>query len=186
MCLTTCQVTQLEDRGIRSVALTKENVRADPEIWNKLERAEYRLIYASPEILFNKKSPFKKIMTGTNKFRDNLAAIAVDEAHSVWNTNGRYRKEYNQIGSMRTYFPKVPWVALSATIPPHVMTRCQNVCQMTIPSNVVTCKGRRTNINIMVIQKPSAKSIQPLLDLTPDDLDDTYGIPKSLVFVDSC
>lgn len=186
MCLTTRQVTQLEDGDIRSVALTKENVRADPEIWNKLERAEYRLVYASPEILLNKKSPFKKIMTGRNKFKDNLAAIAVDEAHSVWNTNGGYRKEYNQIGSMRAYFPKVPWVALSATIPPHVMTRCQNVCQMTIPSNVVTCKGRRTNINIMVIQKPSAKSIQPLLDLIPDDLDNIDGIPKSLVFVDSC
>jgi len=168
-----------------AVALTKENVKEDPEIWAKLERAEYRLVYASPEILLNSKSPFKKIMTGENKFRDHLAAIAMDEAHSVW-SNGEFRKEYNKIGAIRAYFPKVPWVALSATFPPHLMSFCQKVCNMTIPSDVVTCAGRRTNINIIVIEKPAGKTIRPLLDLIPDDLEHTGLIPKTLIFVDSC
>jgi len=58
---------QLKPFHIPAAALTR--VKAHPGIWEKLERAEYPLVYASPEILLNAKARSRRSCV-RNKFSD--------------------------------------------------------------------------------------------------------------------
>jgi Helicase conserved C-terminal domain len=123
-------------------------------------------------------------MKENNKFKENLTLIAMDEAHTIWR-NGEFRGEFNRIGKIRDFFPGIPMVALSATFPPHVMTLVHKVLGMSYPSDIITCNGRRTNINLLVAEQPSRNTFQPLLDLIPNNIKRIHKIPKTLIFVDS-
>lgn len=167
------------------MALTRENTKSDPTIWKRLDRGEFRLVYASPEILLRKKSHFmRRTVVENNTFKENLTCIAMDEAHAVWQ-NGEFRGAYNKVGRFRDFFPNVPIVALSATFPPHVVSLVHKVLNMQDPSDVITCNGRRKNINLLVAEQPSRTMIQPLLGLIPRKIKSIDNIEKTLIFVDS-
>jgi len=144
------------------------------------------VVYASPEILLNKKSHFfKHTMTQETTFSQNLTLIAMDEAHTVW-SNRNYRREFSQIFRLRLAFPQVPFAALSATFPPHVVSYVQRTCGMKSTCNIITMNGRRVNIDIVVAEQPKQKLLQPLFnDLIPPNLRRKEEIPKTFIFVDS-
>ena len=74
----------MKRKGIAAVTLTKETVKADPKVWSKVEKGEYRIAYASPEILLNKNGPFfAKTIRSKTIFSERLAVIAIDEAHTI-------------------------------------------------------------------------------------------------------
>lgn len=52
------QVTSLVNKGISAVAITADGIRNDPEIWKKVERGVYRIVYTSPEVLLGPGSYF--------------------------------------------------------------------------------------------------------------------------------
>jgi ATP-dependent DNA helicase RecQ len=73
-----------------------------------LHTGQLDLLYVSPERLFN------------NTFLQQLqqlpiALFAIDEAHCVSQWGHDFRPEYRQIGQLRTFFPQVPFIALTAT-----------------------------------------------------------------------
>jgi Helicase conserved C-terminal domain len=112
-----------------------------------------------------------------------LTLVAADEAHTIWGWT--FRKQFRQIGYIRTALPNVPFAAFSATFPPHVVGYVQKVCRMKLPSDIITVNGRRRNINILVTVQPSRTSYDPLLDLIPTTAEEMSSFPKSLIFVDS-
>ena len=56
---------------------------------------------------------------------------------------------------------------------------------MKTPSDVITTKGRRRNINLLVTLQPNRRTFQPLLDMVPKNEDELRRFPKTLIFVDS-
>ena len=80
------QERELKQRGVSALALTAAAVKADPNIWKRLEQGEYSVIFASPEIVLAPQSHFWKHTVGRkgNEFCRRLACIAVDEAHLIW------------------------------------------------------------------------------------------------------
>jgi len=73
-----------------------------------LHSREFKLLYVSPERL---------LMSG---FLDdlkswNVTAFAIDEAHCISEWGHDFRPEYRKISSLREIFPKVPFMALTAT-----------------------------------------------------------------------
>ena len=173
-------------KGVRSVALTEETLRVDPKLWDRVDRAEFSVIYATPEVLLHKKSHFSTETIRPekrNKFKDNLVLIALDEAHCVWDWES-FRKAFKYVGSLRLCFAQVPFTAVSATFPPHVVAYAHKVLKMKRPACIITVNGRRANIDVMVAIQPPGKSHQPLLDLIPETISAPEEIPKTLIFVD--
>jgi ATP-dependent DNA helicase RecQ len=73
-----------------------------------LHQGEYRLLYVAPERL---------MLSGflADLQRWNLNLIAVDEAHCISEWGHDFRPEYRQLAQMRSLFPRVPMMALTAT-----------------------------------------------------------------------
>jgi len=73
-----------------------------------LHQGEYRLLYAAPERLML--SGFLDDLS-----RWNVRLIAVDEAHCISEWGHDFRPEYRQLAQLRDLFPRVPFMALTAT-----------------------------------------------------------------------
>jgi superfamily II DNA helicase RecQ len=127
------------------------------QLWKRVDRGEYRVVYATPEILLKKNGHFLSVTTNTTKkpdcrFMKRLTLIAADEAHTIWGWT--FRKQFKNIRQIRIACPNVPFAAFSATFPPHVMGYVQRAAGMKTPSDVITIKGRRRNINLLVAVQP--------------------------------
>ena len=154
-------------------------------MWERVDRNEYRVVFATPEVLLRSKSHFNQVtLRKPNEFRKHLTLIAMDEAHTVWGYR-RFRSEFKNIGKIRSFFPDIPFAALSATLPPHVIAYIQRVCKMKTPSDVITVNGRRVNIDIIVREQGGRFNFDPLLDLIPSSNFNVQEIAQTLIFVDS-
>ncbi|TBX70425.1 RecQ family ATP-dependent DNA helicase [Flavobacterium silvisoli] len=108
------QVKNLQNKGIKAIALTG-GIHQD-EIIDLLDNCQfgnYKFLYLSPERLQNdwileriKNLPIK--------------LIAVDEAHCVSQWGHDFRPAYLKIAQLKEYFPKVPFMALTASATPRV------------------------------------------------------------------
>jgi ATP-dependent DNA helicase RecQ len=74
----------------------------------RLHAHELDLLYLSPERLLG--SGFLERLSGID-----IALIAIDEAHCVSQWGHDFRPEYAQLGVLRSHFPRVPLIALTAT-----------------------------------------------------------------------
>ena len=103
------QVAALRQLGVSAGALHSE---VEPEDSARTSRAlndgTLDLLYVSPERL---------MMSGTLErlWRQELALIAVDEAHCVSAWGHEFRPEYRMLKRLRQDFPGVPRIALTAT-----------------------------------------------------------------------
>src|SRR5205814_8098815 len=86
-----------------SIALTKDNVEADPTLWKRaFVDGEFGIVYATPEILFIESSYFlrKVIPDANHPFKKRLIAVALDEAHCIKNW-GSFRPYYQKAATLR-------------------------------------------------------------------------------------
>jgi len=103
------QVDALQTSGIAATLLNSTLDRNEAvERLRGLNRGEYRLLYVAPE----------RLMLDTFLERAlnwNIAQIAIDEAHCISEWGHDFRPEYRELKKLRTYFPDVPIMALTAT-----------------------------------------------------------------------
>jgi superfamily II DNA helicase RecQ len=60
-------------------------------------------------------------------FMKNMAAIIVDEGHCVSQWGEYFRKRFSELGKLQSYVPcSVPFLVMSATLPPHVLEQVQS------------------------------------------------------------
>ena len=108
------QVENLQNKGIKAIALTggiHENEIV--ELLDNCQYGNYKFLYLSPERLQN-----DWILERIKNFNINL--IAIDEAHCVSQWGNDFRPAYLKINQLKEYFPKVPFLALTATATPRV------------------------------------------------------------------
>ncbi len=107
------QVDALKTHGIKAAgynsALPAQEAR---RVLAQLHGGKLDLLYVAPERLM------------TEDFLARLATLqialfAIDEAHCVSQWGHDFRPEYIQLGRLRRLFPKVPFIALTATAEPH-------------------------------------------------------------------
>jgi ATP-dependent DNA helicase RecQ len=103
------QVDALQTSGIPATYLNSTLDRKDAVArWRGLHRGEYRLLYVAPE----------RLMLDTFLERAvnwNIAQFAIDEAHCISEWGHDFRPEYRELKKLRTHFPDVPMMALTAT-----------------------------------------------------------------------
>jgi ATP-dependent DNA helicase RecQ len=83
------------------------------ELLDNCEFGNYKFIYLSPERLQS-----DWVLERIKNLPINL--IAIDEAHCVSQWGHDFRPAYLKISKLRTHFPKVPFLALTASATPKV------------------------------------------------------------------
>ena len=103
------QVTALKELGVKAAAIHSalEHTQLQ-ETMEDLRSGNLDLVYVAPERLVN------------DSFLDNLdhitlALFAIDEAHCISQWGHDFRQEYRQLSILRTRYPNVPCIAVTAT-----------------------------------------------------------------------
>ncbi|WP_297510541.1 RecQ family ATP-dependent DNA helicase [Flavobacterium sp.] len=141
------QVNQLQMRDIKAMEITG-GIPIDT-LSNLLDNAQfggYKLLYLSPERLQN------------DWFVERLKAlpihlIAIDEAHCVSQWGHDFRPAYLKIAGLKTLFPKVPFLALTATATDRVKADIITQLRLHEPK-IFTQSFARENIAYQVYTAP--------------------------------
>ena len=140
------QVDALIANGARAACLNSSLTSAEVgRVFQQMDAGTLDLLYVAPERLM---MPEFLERLGTLK----LALFAIDEAHCISQWGHDFRPDYVKLGRLRTNFPAVPIVAMTATADPE--TRQDIINQLGINNATVFVAGfDRPNITYTVIPK---------------------------------
>ncbi|KAJ5032691.1 uncharacterized protein L3040_009286 [Drepanopeziza brunnea f. sp. 'multigermtubi'] len=180
------QVQHLLVKKIQAATLNSDSpseVKSD--IWSALREENpeqyIQLLYITPEMI-NKSPPMIAALTRLYK-KGKLARIVIDEAHCVSQWGHDFRPDYVALGRLRSDFPRVPLMALTATatsnVKDDVMT---NLGMKGCP--VFTQSFNRPNLYYEVRLKRGkgvlAKMVTEIVELVRDTYKNQTGIIYAL------
>ena len=149
------QVDALQTSGIAATYLNSTLDRKDAVVrWRGLHRGEYRMLYVAPE----------RLMLDTFLERAvnwNIAQLAIDEAHCISEWGHDFRPEYRELKKLRTHFPDVPVMALTATATERVRGDIIRQLKLREPCCYVA-SFNRSNLTYRVV--PKAEPYEQLLE----------------------
>jgi ATP-dependent DNA helicase RecQ len=140
------QVDALRTSGVPATYLNSTLDRPEAVArWRGLHRGEYRMVYVAPE----------RLMLDTFLERAanwNIAQFAIDEAHCISEWGHDFRPEYRELKKLRTHFPDVPMMALTATATERVRTDIIKQLKLREPRCYVA-SFNRPNLTYRVVPK---------------------------------
>ncbi len=139
------QVQRLQQLNIKAIALTG-GIQSDEMITllDNCEFGNYKFLYLSPERLQS-----DWILERIKNLPINL--IAIDEAHCVSQWGHDFRPAYLKIANLKTHFPKVPFLALTASATNRVLDDV--ILQLGLEKPAIFKKSfARKNIAYMVFE----------------------------------
>lgn len=109
------QVDNLRERGIRGAYLHAGLTRGEQTlVFDRCRLGKIRMLYVSPEKL--RSELFVAMLREIT-----VSLIVVDEAHCISQWGYDFRPSYLKIGELRSFFPGVPVLALTASATPEVV-----------------------------------------------------------------
>ena len=168
------QVDALQTSGIAATYLNSTLARHEATArWRGLHRGEYRMLYVAPE----------RLMLDTFLERAvnwNIAQLAIDEAHCISEWGHDFRPEYRELKKLRTHFPDVPMVALTATATERVRTDIVNQLKLREPRCYVASFDR-PNLTYRVVPKTARhEQLLELIRSRPDDSGIVYCASRKI------
>lgn len=168
------QVDALRANGIAAAAINSNNSEADNRaIIDLCLHGQLKLLYISPE----------RFMVEQKRFlsRIPIALFAIDEAHCISQWGHDFRPEYTQLADIRTTFPDVPVMALTATA--DKVTKEDILQQLNIPdAQQFISSFNRPNLSLQVCRGYSAadklKHILALIRLHPHESGIIYCLAR--------
>jgi ATP-dependent DNA helicase RecQ len=144
------QVEALNNNGIAATFL---NSSLDPmEVRSReydLIQGQTKLLYVAPERLLSENFwPFLQRL----QQQVGLAGFAIDEAHCVSEWGHDFRPEYRQLHRLRSAFPEVPMLALTATATERVRQDIVQQLQLQTPE-ILVASFNRPNLYYEVVPK---------------------------------
>ena len=140
------QVENLRSKKIKVLAIYSGMTSREIDIaLNNAIYGDYKFLYISPERI------------GSEKFREYLVKmklnlITVDEAHCISQWGYDFRPSYLKISDLRTFFPNIPILALTATATQKVVDDIQDKLLFK-QKNVLQKSFRRDNLIYLIRDK---------------------------------
>lgn len=162
------QVDALKNNGINAAFLNSTQSGAEQgEVFRAIRNNELKLLYVAPERLLQSGDQFLDYLHTLN-----IALFAIDEAHCISSWGHDFRPEYLQLAKLKTHFPHVPLLALTATA--DKLVRRDILERLGIPqASVFVSSFNRANIFYTV--EPKRNAYSQLLDFL-DQRKDQSGI----------
>jgi ATP-dependent DNA helicase RecQ len=149
------QVDALQASGVAATFLNSSLDTAEARVrLSKLRRGEYRLLYVAPERVMLD-GFLRELQTW------NVNLIAIDEAHCISEWGHDFRPEYRQLVQLRDVFPKVPFLALTATATTRVRGDIVSQLKLREPSCYVA-SFNRPNLTYRIF--PKSKPLEQIVD----------------------
>jgi ATP-dependent DNA helicase RecQ len=144
------QVAALAELGVRSAFLNSTLSGAQAaEVEARVRAGALDLVYVAPERLLT-----ERCLALLAQSR--LALIAIDEAHCVSQWGHDFRPEYLQLALLRSRFPGVPRIALTATA--DAQTRAEILERLELgAARVFVSSFDRPNIRYRIVEKEDAR-----------------------------
>lgn len=168
------QVDAMKANGIAAAAINSNNSEADNRaIIDLCLHGQLKLLYISPERFVVEQKRFLS--------RIPIALFAIDEAHCISQWGHDFRPEYTQLADIRTTFPDVPVMALTATA--DKVTKEDILQQLNIPdAQQFISSFNRPNLSLQVCRGYSAadklKHILALIRLHPHESGIIYCLAR--------
>lgn len=154
------QVSQLKRYKVEASYLHHQSPKEEvTEVYNVMTSPkcalEYRIIYITPERFSNSKRFLSKLQKCYTMGR--LKRIAIDEVHCVSQWGNDFRSDYKSLNIIKTQFPKVPIIGLTATSTAKVTEDIMEILEM--PNALLFhSKLDRPNLFYEVRMKPIKES----------------------------
>ncbi|MCB1683443.1 MAG: RecQ family ATP-dependent DNA helicase, partial [Pseudomonadales bacterium] len=144
------QVRALAELGVRAACLNSTlSPSAQAEVIHRAQRGELDLLYVAPERILQEST--------LGALRDcALCLIAIDEAHCVSSWGHDFRQDYLELHQLRSAFPGIPRVALTATADARTRADIVDRLQLDHPAEFVDSFDR-PNICYSVQPKTDAR-----------------------------
>ena len=142
------QVTALKTLGIRAAFYNSSlNASESRQVLSQLHNDELDLLYIAPERLINN-SFFQRLQ------EINISLFAIDEAHCISQWGHDFRPEYAALGVLKSHFPEIPIIALTATA--DKQTRQDIIVRLNYQPKCYIASFNRPNIHYKVVAKANA------------------------------
>ena len=168
------QVVALQELGIKAAAIHSAlEYPVLRETMNALQNGELDLVYVAPERLVN--DEFLDILDHIK-----LALFAIDEAHCISQWGHDFRPEYRQISLLRTRYPHVPCIAVTATA--DTPTRKDIVERLELPKLYVAGFDRpNITYEVAIKDNPRQQLLRFLKGRTPEESGIIYCLSRRKV-----
>jgi ATP-dependent DNA helicase RecQ len=156
------QVDNLKANGISAESINSTlNNHEIEKILYRIKRNDVKILYISPERLALE--GFRNFLMSVN-----VSLIAIDEAHCISEWGHDFRREYRNLKSLKTNFPNVPIIALTATATLKVREDILKQLNLNNPK-IFASSFDRDNLNLIVMPKKNTfDKILTLLDKHKD------------------
>ena len=147
------QIENLKKRNIKAVALYSSMRKHEYDLAiNQCTHGDTHFLYLSPERLTSLK--FLELLPLLD-----VKLIAVDEAHCISQWGYDFRPPYLKIAEIRSFFPKVPIIALTATATPDVSIDIQEKLEFKTNSFFIKDSFLRKNLIYFVSKEENKLAI---------------------------
>jgi ATP-dependent DNA helicase RecQ len=156
------QVEGLQANGVKAAYLNSSVSQAEQsDVLQRARSGDLKFLYVSPERLFA-----GHLVDFLKNCPINLCVI--DEAHCISSWGHDFRPEYRYLTSLKTFFPHVPVIALTATA--DRVTRHDILQQLAIEdARVFITSFDRPNLNLTVL--PGRKRLQQIQNFIAEQSD---------------
>lgn len=164
------QVLALQANGIAAAAIhSNRDERLNRETYEMLRTGRIKIIYVSPERLLIDIKWISEICK--------ISFIAIDEAHCISQWGHDFRPVYTSLGTIKTTFPGIPVMALTATA--DRLTRLDIATALNLDNPFCwTGSFDRPNISLCVMDDPGKKKRIGIIS----SLIDKYHMDAGIVY----